>query len=609
MTALESPHVRGARKARPVVRLTRRGGRALVAGVAALGALAGIVAATPPANAMPAAHAASPTDPVSLAVVVPLTLPTSAQGTGLISPEDLATDTAPTGVLTRQLAAVSGTGAVLAIDPMILVSIRVLGTAMPPSARAWLAQLEALPNEKIPLAYADADPAALARVAGGLAELSSLDFQFDINASAFSPPVTDSPTPTPAATASATPAPGADGSPTPAPTTAPGPTPAPSNADLLAAPGGYVASDIAWPAAGTVAQDQLAPLAAAGYHRLLLSSANVSSSSSARVELGDVEGLVSDDGLSGLAREAVTTTGDGALQRFDTALAGAQAVAPGRTLITTFARGWSVSAGRLHELLLNIAGQSTAQLVGLSAILAGPSTDAKLVSGRIPDDGADLLAPVLATVAQEAAFATVAGDRSAAITSPRRLALLSTMSVAWIETKTGWADRLRAYLASSAALLDSVKITHGSGVLVTASSTNIPVNVTNALDVPIVVDVSVQPSRNLLRVSKQAVQLRVEPMATGRVLVPAQALSTGTVTASIVLHSAASPGVQIGPSDSIDADLRPSWESIGTGFILVLLVLIFGGGIARQVLRRRRQRRERAAAAETDEQPAPKDEG
>jgi hypothetical protein len=79
--------------------------------------------------------------------------------------------------------------------------------------------------------------------------------------------------------------------------------------------------------------------------------------------------------------------------------------------------------------------------------------------------------------------------------------------------------------------------------------------------------------------------------------VPAQALSTGTVTASIVLHSAASPGVQIGAGDSITADLRPSWESIGTAIILVLLVLIFGGGITRQVLRRRRQRRERVAAA------------
>jgi hypothetical protein len=600
MTALESPHGRGARKARPVVRLTRRGGRALVAGLAVVTALAGVAVATAPAEAARSARAASPTDPVSLAMVVPLTLPTSAQGTGLIGADDLATDTAPTGVLTRQLAAVAGTSAVIAVDPMILVSIRVLGTAMPASARAWLAQLEALPNEKIPLAYADADPAVLARTSNGLAELASLDFQFAVNASDFSAPVTASPTPTPSASP--------DGSPSPAPTTATGPTPAPSNADLVAAPGAYVATDIAWPAAGTVAQDQLAPLATAGYHRLLLSSSNVSSSTSARVELGSVEGLVSDDGLSALARDAVLTTGDASLQRFDTALAGAQAVAPGRTVIVTLARGWSVSAGRLHELLLNAAGQSSAQLVGLSAVMSGPSVDAKLVPGTIPEDGADLLAPVLSTVPQEAAFATVAGDRASAVTSPRRLELLSTMAVGWVESKTGWADRLRAYLASSAALLDSVKVVHGGGVLVTASSTNIPVTVTNALTVPITVDVSVLPSRNLLRVDKQAVQLRIEPSATGRVLVPAQALSTGTVTASIVLHSAGSPGVQIGSGDSITVDLRPSWEGIGTAIILVLLVLIFGGGITRQVLRRRRQRRERAAAAATDP-AAPEDEG
>lgn len=571
------------------MRLTRRGGRALVAGLAVLGALAGVVTTAPAAGAAPSARTAAPTDPLQLAVVVPLTLPTSSQGTGLVSADDLATDTAATGVLTRQLAAVSGTGAVLAIDPMILVSIRVLGTAMPASARAWLAQLEALPNEKIPLAYADADPGVLARVPGGLAELGSLDFQFDVNPASFGPVVTASPTPTPSASA--------DTSPSPSPSATAGPTPPPTDADLLAAPGAYVATDIAWPASGTVGADQVAALSTAGYHRLLLSSANVSASTSARVELGSIEGLVSDDGLSRLARDALLSGGSDALPRVDAALAGAQAAAPGRTTIATLARGWSVNAARAHELLLNLGAQPTAQLVGLSDVMSGPSAPAQLVSGAIPGDGADLLPSVLATVPQEAAFATIAGDRAGTITSRRRLELLSTMSVSWVESDTGWADRLRAYLASSAALLDTVKVVHGGGVLVTASSTNIPVTVSNALDVPITVDVSVQPDRNYLKVDRAAVQLRVEANASGRALIPAQALSTGTVTATIVLHSAASPAVQIGSADYIQADLRPSWEGIGTAIILVLLVLVFGGGIVRQVLRRRRQRRERAAGA------------
>lgn len=568
------------------MRLTRRGGRALLAGLAALGSFAVGVTAAAPAQAAPA----SPTDPLALAVVVPLTLPTGAQGTGLVSADDLATDTAATGVLTRQLAAVSGTGAVLAVDPMILVSIRVLGTATPASARAWLAQLEALPNEKIPLAYADADPGVLARVSGGLAELGSLDFQFDVNPSNFGPGITTSPTPTPVASA--------DGSPVPSPTATSGPSPAPSNADLLAAPGAYAATDIAWPASGTVGPDQIASLVAAGYHRLLLSSSNVSSASSARVELGSVEGLVSDDALSRTVRDALSSGGDAAFQQVDTALAAAQAAAPGRTTIATLPRGWSVNATRTHELLLHLETQPTARLVGLSAVMSGPSSPAKLMPGSIPDDGADLLPSVLATVPQEAAFATVAGDRASTITSRRRLELLSTMSVAWVESDTGWADRLRAYLASSAALLDTVKVVHGGGVLVTASSTNIPVTVSNALNVPITVDVSVLPDRNYLRVDRAAVQLRVEANASGRVLIPAQALSTGTVTASIVLHSAASPGVLVGSGDEIQADLRPSWEGIGTAIILALLLLVFGGGIVRQVLRRRRQRRERVAAGD-----------
>ncbi len=75
-----------------------------------------------------------------------------------------------------------------------------------------------------------------------------------------------------------------------------------------------------------------------------------------------------------------------------------------------------------------------------------------------------------------------------------------------------------------------------------------------------------------------------------RALVPAQALGTDTVIASIVLHSAASPTVQIGAGDTVTVDMRPSWEGIGTGIVVIVLVLVFGGGVVRQILRKRKRR-------------------
>src|SRR5690606_26383410 len=68
-----------------------------------------------------------------------------------------------------QLDGVTGTSAVLAIDPLIPASIRALGTAAPVSAVTWLTRLEALSNERFALQAGDADATVQARA--GLTEL------------------------------------------------------------------------------------------------------------------------------------------------------------------------------------------------------------------------------------------------------------------------------------------------------------------------------------------------------------------------------------------------------------------------------------------------------
>ncbi len=99
----------------------------------------------------------------ALGLVAPLTAP--AQSTGLLTSTELAELTAPDGELRAQHDAVSGSAAILAVDPAIVAAIRVLGTSAPASATRWLADLLQLPNSRFALQFGDADLAA--QVAAG----------------------------------------------------------------------------------------------------------------------------------------------------------------------------------------------------------------------------------------------------------------------------------------------------------------------------------------------------------------------------------------------------------------------------------------------------------
>lgn len=253
----------------------------LVAGALALATPASAMADVP---ASPAAVTAG-SGPVSVAVVIPLTVPSTTSG--LLDADALTTYTQAGGLLARQLDAVAGTAAAIGLDPMIVASIRVLGSSAPQSSLDFLARLHGLSNEVFLLGYADADP-ALASVAGIQDQLSPLGFDFAIDADDFGPAATPTETPEPTPTATPEPA---------------GKPPLPTTEDLLAWPS--TLPSIAWPAEGTVDKRGLAGLVGLGYQDALLSSTNVSGTVSALADLGDIDGLITDDPLSAAVREAV----------------------------------------------------------------------------------------------------------------------------------------------------------------------------------------------------------------------------------------------------------------------------------------------------------------
>ena len=563
----------------------------------ALGAWAGLVtlalaagpafgaSAAAPASVEGRAAATGSPAPVSLAVLVPLTVRPTA--TGLIDATTLAAYTAPLGVLTRQLDAVIGTPAVIGLDPMILASIKVLGTAAPASATSWLERLRTSGNEVFALAYADADLAALAR-ADVLKLRDPVNFTFAIDPRNFGPSATASPSPNPSA--NPTEPPDIPGTPPPLPTDA---------AEVLA--WSYTLTSIAWPSDNTVVGGDLADLATGGYRDVVLSSGNVSATASAYVDLPGIHGIVADAGITSLVRDAVYSSSAAgpqeALDRVNTALSGMAAVSPGRSVVATLDRRWPLGALNLHALFADLAAQTSVTAVGLTSVLAGAHPAATIVDE--PGDSARTaqVGSAVQAITAEARFATVATDPTA-VTAPRRLSLLALLAVSWLRGTDDWAAQVTTFVADSRTLIGSVHIVASSDLVVGSGATNIPVTVSNALTVPILVYVNVESPSSVLQVRAQNVPLTVEPGSSNKAAIPVAALTNGQVDTAITLTSAS--GVPIGEPDFVSVDLHPGWESVGTAVAIALLVLIFGGGITRNIVKRRAARHAEPAQAARD---------
>ncbi|HEY4153725.1 MAG TPA: DUF6049 family protein [Pseudolysinimonas sp.] len=573
----------------PVTSL-RRIALGMLAAVAALtlavGPALGAGAVDEPASTDGPTSMSSSRTPVSLAVLVPITVRPTA--TGLIDSATLAGYTAPLGVLTRQLDAVVGTPAVIGLDPMILASIEVLGSAAPASALSWLDQLRHSGNEIFALAYADADLASLAR-ADALKLRDPIDFSFAIDPRNFGPAVTASPSPSPAA--SSTEPPVSDGgTPPPLPTDV---------AEVLA--WSYTLKDIAWPADDTVVASELPELSGAGYQSVVLSSSNVSTTNSGYVNFGGIHGIVADTGVTSLVREAVYSSDSQgpqeSLDRLNSALRGMAAVSPGRTVVAALDRRWPLGALDLHALFDDLNAQTSVSPVGLTSIIAGQDPTAKLVDEPGERARADQVTSAIRAVGAEDQFASVATNPSA-VTAPRRLALLALLAVSWLRGTDDWTAELNTFLADSNTLRNSVQIVAGSDLVVGSGATNIPVTVSNALTVPVTVYVNVDSPSSVLQVRAQNVPLTIEPGSSNKAAIPVAALTNGQVDTTITLSSVS--GISIGDPDFVSIDLHPGWESVGTAIVVTLLVLIFGGGIARNIVKRRAARRKANLGAPSD---------
>ena len=523
-------------------------------------------------------YAGQPVAPVPMAVVRPITAPPAS--TGLLSADDLTKLTRPGGILTRQLDGVTGREVAVGIDPMIIASIRVLGTAAPTSATDWLSRLATLPNETFALGYADADPSTQAQ-AGYPALLAPTSLAYAIDAKNFpvgaTPTATtpsDSPTPTPAATT----------------------TPVPDLASLLA--WNYTATGIAWPLTGGVKATDPAFFAANGLTTSIVSSDDLATAPASTPRASATAGgnriVIADARLSAAASRAATAlTDDGWRASVDEAaavLAVAATDSAGAPVLAALDRGWPPTSTRLPDTLDALSGLPWAAPAAFSTALAA-TPDAVTLSDRNEGALRTSAAIRLATgEAQLGAFSSALAD-PAPLTGDERSRVLALLGVGWASEPADWATAVDDHETRTQSILGSVSVVPSSDVLVVGSPTHIPVTIKNAYSSPVDVTIRAVPSNGRLVVD-QTIEATIQAGSTNTVNIPVTAqIGSGPVQLTVTAFSPT--GVQLSPSSTIGVNVQADWEGLGALIIGVLAVTFFGIGIWRSI---RRRRRERAAA-------------
>lgn len=495
-----------------------------------------------------------------IAVVVPITA--GPLTSGLLSTDELAALTADTGSLRTQLDAVTGTGAVLAVDPAIVAAIRVLGTTAPASATEWLDDLLALPNSRFALQFGDADLAT----------------QLDAGLAA---PLTV-PTLTPSIVAAGV------AQPTPDPTATPGTdeVPEPDVASLTDI--GPSRAGVSWPADGTAGPDLLEWLDAQADDPLTIVASNtVSGEDGVRARAGDAELLVHDAAVSEALRTAST-----APRRIDrsaalaTATAFASFTAADTPLLVTVGRADDRTPLALRTAVRAAVGLDGRGTIGLDALATAGSDTTVTVDAVEPDDArAGVLERLLDDERALTRFASIL-EEPAVLTAPERAAILQLIGTAWRERPGAWAVAVDGHAEATDATLDAVQIVPSPDVNLLGSSAPLTFSVRNDLPWPATVVLVTEPNDPRL-VVQQTTEVAAGAEQTTRVDVPVEA-RVGSGESSIDLHLRSASMVPIGGTTTIVVTVRAEWETVGIAVMSVLVGGLLVLGVIRTVLRLRR---------------------
>ncbi|MBN9176882.1 MAG: 2-oxoglutarate dehydrogenase [Microbacterium sp.] len=509
----------------------------------------------------------------SVSVVVPITAP--ALSTGLLTADELTTLTAPGGDLRSALDAVTGSTSVLAVDPAIVAAIRVLGSAAPASASAWLTDLMALPNPRFALQFGDADLAT--QITAGLGtplEPLPLDPYMaarDFRAASGTPSAAPSPSPNSSSSA---------------------PDNLPTLAQLTDV--GGTGDTVLWPATGTAGTETVRALASASSFTLIDSSAVTDAAAPAwatATDAGDARLLVYDAdtsrALGAAAASEATPTRDAALAAASAYAQFAASDAGAGTLLVTVDR--TAAAPSLRAALQtasSLAGRTA--VADIAALTSGGAAPVTLHADAVDDQRVDELHTLLSDEGELQSFSSILADPTV-LTSPERAAILQLIGNGWrTATADAAATAFTDHRTQTRDTLGAVAITPPVDITLAASSAPLSFSVRNDLRWP--VSVVLFATRNDPRLIVQGTTpVEAGPSQNTRVQVPVQArVGSGESTLELQLRSAT--GVTIGDTVPVHVSVHAEWESVGLVIMITLVAALLILGIVRTVLKLRRRR-------------------
>lgn len=504
----------------------------------------------------------------SVAVMVPITA-TPLDG-ALLTADELNTLTAADGDLTAVLEGVSGTSAILAIDPAIPAAIKALGSAASESAREWLRRLDALPNERFALQFGDADATTQSQ-AGLTALLQPTTLAPFLNPANFTAAVDETPAPT--ITPTETP------EPTPEPTDGPV---LPDDAQLTAVEGAV--PGILWPRSDVAAADLTAFSSYMGDAAVtVLSSTSVSGATGARAAVGAQSVLVADaeasDALSKASNENDTAIRQRWLAEASAHLYLSAQANPSVPRLIGLDRDETRTAEALGEAISAVDSLG----FGLSGVLAAPAAPVTLTTEQ-DVTRATALQRMLDSEVVLGEFASILDDRQLLL-SPKRIQIMRATAVGLGEK--GFDEAVAGVNTATTDTLNAVDIPPASTIQLLSANADLPFSVRNELPWPVNIVLSVRPSDPRLDV-QSVTPATIQAGTTTRVKVPVSArVGSGEVTLRLELSSPT--GVEISQPENVRVSVRAEWETIGLALFGGIIVLLLGLGIIRTVRRRRRE--------------------
>ncbi|WP_149203421.1 DUF6049 family protein [Actinotalea subterranea] len=175
--------------------------------------------------------------------------------------------------------------------------------------------------------------------------------------------------------------------------------------------------------------------------------------------------------------------------------------------------------------------------------------------------------------------------------------LLAPLSVAWRADPVGRGAVVARAAATTATLQDAVSVQPSSDFNLVSRTGEVPVRVTNALDLPVTVAVSLRPNDRRL-VADEPVLVTIPAASETIVRVPVHAVQSADVAITVEVRTQA--GDLVDDDATFTVRVRAEWESIGTAIIGSLLAVGVLVGVFRTIRRGRTARRAAPVAAGPD---------